>query len=89
MVSDRILTESALQKIIDTICTNIGSAMISLLEICDLSKAFEGINHKILLNKCAKLNVDSLWLNSYLANKTQSVSISIISRTANVQFGVP
>ncbi len=83
-------TETALQKITDTIYNNMDSKIISLLSLCDLSKAFDSVNHSILLNKCAKLNVDSFWLESYLGNRTQSVKLNnTISGKANVQFGVP
>ncbi len=83
-------TETALQKITDTIYNNMDRKMISLLSLCDLSKAFDSVNHSILLNKCAKLKVDSFWLDSYLGNRTQSVKLNnTISGKANVQFGVP
>ncbi len=66
------------------------SKIISLLSLCDLSRAFDSVNYSILLNKCAKLNVDSYWLDSYLGNITQSVKLNnTISGKANVQFGVP
>ncbi len=38
-----------------------------------LSKAFHSASHSILLKKCASPNIDLLWLNSYLRNRTQSV----------------
>ncbi len=64
--------------------------MISLLSLCDLSKAFDSVNHSILHNKCAKLNVHPFWFHSYLTNRTQSVKLdNTISGEANVQFGVP
>ncbi len=66
------------------------SKMISLLSLCDLSKAFDSVNHNILLNKCAKLNVDAFWLNSHLANRTQSAKLNnTVSGKGNVKFGVP
>ncbi len=66
------------------------SKMISLLSLCGLSKAFDRVNQSILLNKCTKPNVYSIWLNSYLANRTQSVKLNnTISGKANVPFRVP
>ncbi len=63
---------------------------ISLLTLCDLSKAFDSVSHSILLRKCAKLNIDSYWFKSYLANRTQSVKLkTITSIKENVSFGVP
>ncbi len=66
------------------------SKMISLLSFCDLSKSFDSFDHSILLNKCAKLDVYSFWLKSYLANRTQSVKLNnTISRKANEPFRIP
>ena len=52
-------TESALLKITDAIYRNMDSKRISLLTLCDLSKAFDSVSHSILLKKCAILNTDS------------------------------
>ncbi len=66
------------------------SKMISLLSFCDSSKSVDSLNHSILLNKCAKFDVYSFWLNSYLANRTQSVKLNnTISRKANEPFRIP
>ncbi len=48
--SQHLSTETALQKTTDTIYTNMDRKMISLLSLCDLSKAFDSVNHRILLN---------------------------------------
>ncbi len=64
--------------------------MLSLLTLCDLSKASDSVSHSILLKKCAILNIDSFWLQSYLKNRTQSVNLNnVLSTKASVQFGVP
>ncbi len=64
--------------------------MISLLTLCDLSKAFDSVSHSILLKKCAILNIDSFWPNSYLKNRTQSVKLNkTLSSKVSAQFGVP
>ncbi len=83
-------TESALLKVTDAIYKNMDNTMISLLTLCDLSKAFDSVSHSILLKKCAILNIDSFWLNSYLKNRTQSVKLNkTLSSKVSVQFGVP
>ena len=51
-------TETALFKVTDAIYKNMDNKMISLLTLCDLSKAFESVSHSILLKKCASLNID-------------------------------
>ena len=63
---------------------------ISLLTLCDLSKAFDSVSHSILLKKCAKLSIDCFWFNSYMSNRTQSVKLQdTTSLIVNVNFGVP
>lgn len=83
-------TETALLKITEKIYENIDNKKISLLLLLDLSKAFDSVHHQILLNKCAKVNVDPFWFDSYLCNRSQSVRMnSIISSPKKVTFGVP
>ena len=58
----------------------------------DLQKAFDTVDHKILL---AKLNhygicgVSNDWFKSYLSNRSQYVSINYGSGLATVSCGVP
>ncbi len=67
-----------------------GKKKISLLTLCDLSKAFDSVYHSVLVKICTKLNVDSYWFNSYLRDRTQSVKLNAFtSNKANVDFGVP
>ncbi len=83
-------TESALLKMTDAIYKNVDKKMVSLLTLCGLSKAFDCVSHSILLKKCALLNIDSFWLDSYLKNRTQSVKLNkTLSSKVSVQFGVP
>ncbi len=63
----------------ETILTVVGKKIydmdkkyISLLTLCDLSKAFDGVSHKILLSKCAKLTVGNFWFENYSSNRTVS-----------------
>ncbi len=63
---------------------------ISLKTLCDLSKAFDSVNHEILMQKISKLKVDSFCFRHYLQVKIQTVKINtILSKTAPVNFGVP
>ncbi len=63
---------------------------ISLLILCDLSKAFDNVSHSILLSKCVKLNTDSIWFKDYVSIKAQSVRLnSTIPSMQNIAFGVP
>ncbi len=67
----KLSTETALTVITDKIYNNMDSKKISILTLCDLSKAFDSVSHRILLNKCAQLNIDSFWFENYLSDRTQ------------------
>ncbi len=84
-------TENALLNITEQIYKNIDDKKISLLLLLDLSKAFDSVNHIILLRKLGDMGVDSAWFESYLSNRTQSVKINnkIKSERRNTNFGVP
>ncbi len=53
----------------DAFYRNMDNKIISLLTLRVLSKAFDSVNHFILLKKCVILNINS-WLNSYIKNRT-------------------
>ena len=59
----------------------------------DFRKAFDLVDHKILLNKlkCYKCDVNCLsWFESYLSNRTQRVSLNNnLSAPVSVKCGVP
>ena len=48
---------------------------VSLLVLLNLSKAFDSVNHYLLLNKSVQLNIDTTWFVSYLHERTDSVKI--------------
>ncbi len=39
---------------------------ISLMTLCDLSKALDSVNHEILMEKLAKVETDPFWFRHYL-----------------------
>ena len=57
-------TEQALVNVTEQIYKYIDKGKISLLVLLDLSKAFDSVNHDLLLNKLVQLNVDSMWFAS-------------------------
>ena len=63
---------------------------VSLLILLDLSKAFDSVNHDLLLHKLVKLNIDSTWLESHWNERTHSVKIDKIRpKPRSNTFGVP
>lgn len=86
----KLSTESALLTLSNSLFDTIDRRNISLITLCDLSKAFDSVNHEILLRKLRMLRVDSFWFQSYLLKRTQSVKIGKhISNKLEVAYGVP
>ena len=86
----RLSIETAFTIITDAIYSNMDQRKISLLTICELSKAFDSVNHTILMNKCHILKIDSFWFESYLNNRNQSVRLgNTFSSKQSIEYGVP
>ena len=82
--------EQALENVTEQIYKHIDKGKSSLLAILDLSKAFDSVNHDLLLNKLDQLNIDSTWFASYLHGRTHSVKIdNIMSEAKSNLYGVP
>ena len=61
-----------------------------MLILLDLSKAFDSVNHNILLSKLIRYNIDTFWFKNYLENRAQSVRAgSHISNPLPITYGVP
>ncbi len=65
----------------------------TLAVFCDLRKAFDTVNHKVLLRKMEKIgirNTELLWFRNYLSNRTQYVTISGVDSSEKIiNIGVP
>ena len=85
--------ESALTAIIDDWITAIDKNKIVGTVLLDLSKAFDLVDHKILLSKlrCYQFGEGSLtWFESYLTQRQQQVSIAgKLSSSMHISSGVP
>ncbi len=87
----KLSTETTLTVITNKMYKNRGNKSISLLTLCDLSKAFDSVSYSIHLWKCTNLNIDSFWFKDYVSNTTQSAhlnnTVSSVQNTANGCLG--
>ena len=73
-------TQHAILDMVETIQTNMDKKLFSCGIFIDLKKAFDNVNHNILLDKlnyygfCGIINQ---WLSSYLSNRTQTTLLEL------------
>ena len=86
-------TESAIVRMIDFWLKTVNDGKLTGCVMVNFRKAFDLVDHKILLNKlkCYKCDENCLlWFESYLSNRTQRVSLNNnLSTPAGVKCGVP
>ena len=86
-------TEHAAIELTDRIITKMDNNEIPIGIFLDLSKAFDTINHKILLSKLKYYGISGVplqLLDNYLTNRSQYVVIkNIKSNTLQITTGVP
>ena len=86
-------TNDAIIDLTEFIYSNFNDKKHSLSVFVDLRKAFDTVNHKILLQKLERCGVRGLgleWCRSYLSNRKQFVSVNGESSTVKpVNIGVP
>ena len=86
-------TSSAICKFLDELYTNLDKDKSCLGIFIDLSKAFDLVNHNILIDKLYKYGIRDLaldWLRSYLANRIQFVELNgNRSNELSLNKGVP
>ena len=86
-------TQHAILDIVSTIQTNMDKLLFSCGVFIDLKKAFDTVDHKILLHKQEHYGfrgVVSKWFSSYLQGRTQTTQIdSYISARNYITCGVP
>ena len=71
-------TTTALLKITDDIMDSIDDSEITLLILLDFSKAFDTVNHRLLIEKLKILGFDNTacnWVRSYLSDRYQKVKL--------------
>ena len=86
-------THHAILDIINTIQSNMDKRLSSCGIFIDLKKAFDTVNHGILLNKLEHYGFRRIindWFSSYLNNRTQTTELKChISNKAAITCGVP
>ena len=86
-------TEQVIMEITDNLKASIDSNFVSCGLFLDLSKAFDTVNHQILLDKLCKYGVRGrphYWFASYLQDREQFVQIgNQKSRLLEMTCGVP
>merc|ERR1711964_883769 len=72
-------TNHALLSIIESIRSNLDKKTYSCGVFVDLEKAFDTVNHKILIAKLDHIGIRGVanqWIESYLKNRNQSVKLN-------------
>ncbi|MCP4484330.1 MAG: reverse transcriptase family protein [Flavobacteriaceae bacterium] len=86
-------TEHALISLTESIKTTLDNKRLGCGIFIDLQKAFDTVNHEILLNKLEHYGIRGTalaWFESYLTNRRQSVSINGYSSSmCSISCGVP
>ena len=85
--------ETALNGLIDRWLEHIDKGKLTGVLFIDLSKAFDTVNHHVLLHKLLSFGICEktfLWFKSYLTDRVQSVGWrGAMSKPKNVTIGVP
>ena len=86
-------TDTSLSYLSEKILSGFDSGQLTGAIAIDLQKAFDTIDHKILLNKMKLMGFSEtviLWFNSYLSNRVFKISLNnTLSDPAGINCGVP
>jgi retron-type reverse transcriptase len=84
---------TALTKIVDHILKEMDQGNYTGVLLLDFKKAFDMVNHTILLSKLKVYKLDDLslnWFRSYLSERFQKVIINNYESSAqNIRYGIP
>ena len=86
-------TVSTASYFVNDIYEGINNKEYTVATYLDINKAFDTVNHEILLKKCKKIGIHGnllKWLENYLENRKQITSANNVqSDTGNILCGVP
>ena len=86
-------TSMATTQLANQISTSTDKKEVSLGIFLDLSKAFDTVNHKILLQKLENYGIRGIalsWITSYLNNRKQFVQFNNVNSSENIiKCGIP
>ena len=86
-------TQTSLHRIIEKFYTEIHSGRVVGMVALDLRKAFDTVDHTILLEKLQHYGISGVsldWFRSYLTGRTQTVSVNgSLSSPLTITTGVP
>ena len=77
-------TESACLEFLDRVTADLDNKKTPVPIFLDLSKAFDTIDHQILIDKLSYYGLEGIslnWFHSYLSNRSQSVNIDDINNS--------
>lgn len=74
-------TETGIIRVLDDVRWAIDKRMVTIMVLFDFSKAFDRVQHRILLQKLNSYSFSHLalcWIKSYLVNRSQVVQINLV-----------
>ena len=86
-------TSDAIIKFLDNVYSSLDKKQSTIAVYLDFSKAFDTVNHEILMSKLQHNGIRGVmlsWFKSYLSNRKQYVSVKNSSSSmSNITLGVP
>lgn len=86
-------TENALYNATQFLYDSLDKGLKTIAVFIDLAKAFDTIQHDILLKIIPNFEINNkslLWFKSYLSNRQQMVKLNdVISNSGYIEYGVP
>ena len=86
-------TSTCLTDVTNRLLPNMDKGQLTGMVFLDLSKAFDTIDHDIMLKKLISIGFSDsavLWFKAYLTNRSQSVCVNgVVSDPQSIPFGVP